>query len=361
MFDVFISNAFMTPILIILDFGYYAKQNKQKKLETQDEHRQNMRQVEAHDLYEGCAMDMASKYAVVSKTVLLTSFYASAIPFASIFSLIGLFLTYWFNKWVLLKRNILPNELGAQLQIAITHYIEWSAFLYALGSLFFYMNLTGSVNALLLIGIIISLSNIFLPMEAVNECLFSVGEPHLETQTFEEAKLDFLTDYDIENPITRKKALKDLMNHVNPGSAQHSPDDDPFEHVHDHAGKDCDPHDITLGKQARSNVDISHIIGDKQNRTKSKRRQRIEPGTIEFNQPQFANQNLGQPLMVDNGYGNQNQMGGNYMGNQMGGNYGGNMQAVQLDNPVNVVVYENAYEQPQPHHKHHHHHQNNNF
>jgi hypothetical protein len=342
MFDVFISNAFITPLMIVLDVGYFMKQSKQKKLQEIEEHKHTIRQVEAHDLFEGSAMDMASKYAVVCKTVLLTSFYAPAIPFASIFSLIGLFLTYWFNKYVLLKRNILPNELGAQLQLEITHYIEWSAFLYALGSLFFYDNLTGGTNILLIVALGISLVNIFLPMEHVNEAIFSVGEEHLETMTYEEAKLEFLTDYDIENPITRKKALKELLAHVNPESAtHHSNDDDPFDHLHDHAEKDSDAHDITLGKVHKKNVDIAHIVGERQPKTKSKRRPKIaadgaQGGTIEISVPKFGNPNLGQALI----------------GNE----------TVQLDTnfeTTTTTVFETQYEQPH-HNKHHHHHRDNN-
>jgi len=47
-------------------------------------------------------MDLPKRYAMVIKFVLLATFYAPAIPFALIYTVIGLGLWYWANKVVLL-------------------------------------------------------------------------------------------------------------------------------------------------------------------------------------------------------------------------------------------------------------------
>ena len=48
-------------------------------------------------------------------------------------------------------------------------------------------------------------------MQAINEKLFPIVDEVTETETFDEARLTFPTDYDIENPITRKVALQKYM------------------------------------------------------------------------------------------------------------------------------------------------------
>jgi len=44
---------------------------------------------------------MSLKYSHVIKTVLFTAFYAPAMPFAIIFSILGLVATYWIDKVLL--------------------------------------------------------------------------------------------------------------------------------------------------------------------------------------------------------------------------------------------------------------------
>lgn len=48
-------------------------------------------------------------------------------------------------------------------------------------------------------------------MEYINNILFPLDDDINEEISYREARLNFLTDYDIENPITRKEALKKHM------------------------------------------------------------------------------------------------------------------------------------------------------
>jgi len=54
----------------------------------------------------------------------------------------------------------------------------------------------------------ISIFHIYFPMEALNRKLLPVHQKACETKTFNEARLNFTTDYDIENPLTHTSALK---------------------------------------------------------------------------------------------------------------------------------------------------------
>jgi DNA repair ATPase RecN len=55
----------------------------------------------------------------------------------------------------------------------------------------------------------VSLFHIVFPMELLNKKLFKIKDEVTENITFETARLNFPTDYDLENPMTRKIALRE--------------------------------------------------------------------------------------------------------------------------------------------------------
>jgi len=65
--------------------------------------------------------------------------------------------------------------------------------------------------ALIWVTLGISLFHIIFPMEALNKKLFPIEDKVTETLTFEEARLAFNPDYDIANPLTHAKALRDYF------------------------------------------------------------------------------------------------------------------------------------------------------
>jgi len=65
--------------------------------------------------------------------------------------------------------------------------------------------------ALIWVTLGISLFHIIFPMEALNRKLFHIEDKVTETLTFEEARLAFNPDYDIANPLTHAKALRDYF------------------------------------------------------------------------------------------------------------------------------------------------------
>lgn len=102
----------------------------------------------------------------------------------------------------------------------MVEYLEWMAFMFALGNLMFIYTLKDSksdgvfdstTNAWAWVTIGISLFHIYFPMEWLNRILFPITKERTETDAYEQARFDFTTDYDIENPITRKQALRDFL------------------------------------------------------------------------------------------------------------------------------------------------------
>jgi len=97
MYYVFITNAFLPPLLNIFDSGYFFKLFKRYFLEKKGSSNK-MNQMKANSLYEGPNFDLPLKYAGMIKTVLLATFYAPAIPFSLVYTIIGLGLWFWTDK-----------------------------------------------------------------------------------------------------------------------------------------------------------------------------------------------------------------------------------------------------------------------
>lgn len=150
----------------------------------------------------------------------MTAFYAPAMPIAMLFQMVGLALIYWADKYFLLRKQVQPGSMGSSLNEGMTDLLEYCAFFYALGNLVFSITLIDSDENealqdgfhLLIVALALSLANAFMPMESINEYFFPIEANIQEDMKFKKARLGyFLTDYDIENPITRQEAIKEFL------------------------------------------------------------------------------------------------------------------------------------------------------
>ena len=71
--------------------------------------------LEINRIYEGTEIDLADKYAQVTKTIMLTFFYAYLLPLGVIIGILGLIVQYWIEKIMLLRRDKQPPPLGTTL------------------------------------------------------------------------------------------------------------------------------------------------------------------------------------------------------------------------------------------------------
>jgi len=216
MFYVFISNAFLTPILALLDPMYFLKLYQRKKVLKTDEETLKMTQLQAHALFEEPAMDLAVKNSLLVKTMLMTAFFAPAVPFALIFAIIGLVANYWADKYLLLRRNIFPIALQNQLCNEMLDRLEWMGFMFGAGNLLFILGLENAdgistynvvPQAVVIITLILGFVFAMLPSEAINERLFPIIDEVTEHNTYNGIRAEFPTDYEIQNPITRQEGL----------------------------------------------------------------------------------------------------------------------------------------------------------
>jgi len=220
MFYVFITNTFVTPIFNLLDPEYFYKLFVRRKFLNLGDNAVTT-QKEANTMYEGPVPNMSNKYAQSIKTLLLTAFYAPAMPIAIFFSLFGLLLTYWSDKYLFLRRNALPPALGHELNTSMLEYLDLMVLFWALGNYLFFGalvrtdgSLTYSMTSynviLMYVTLGLSIFNCVFPMKTLNANILRIKKlSSSESENYDEARKGFSTDYDLENPITRHQVFND--------------------------------------------------------------------------------------------------------------------------------------------------------
>jgi len=75
------------------------------------------------------------RYTILLKTMYLVSFYAPVLPSFLLWGMLSLFLTYWIDKYNLLRRRSVLDSMSTELSIEMTEMLEYCLILYALGNL----------------------------------------------------------------------------------------------------------------------------------------------------------------------------------------------------------------------------------
>ena len=230
MFFVFLINAFYVPVLDLLNpMHFYNKYKQKKALELGDSI--VMTQQTANTLFEGPQIEISNKYALVIKTMILTSFYAPGMPLVTLISLVGLIFSYWSEKYLFLRRNALPPTLSDWLNNSMIEYLNWAVVAFALGNIMFMATLINTdgelafssndkIIAFVTLGI--AAANILLPMKTLNMSFFKMNCEKKSVESYQEARQYFHTDYDLENPMTRHKALDTLIRKIHKSRSKRS-------------------------------------------------------------------------------------------------------------------------------------------
>lgn len=79
-------------------------------------------------IYEGPNFDLAIKYAGIMKTIFVTGFYAYELPIIVIYGVCYIILTYFVEKYLLLRRYSKPQLLDSKLSRVMLNFI-FSGFL----------------------------------------------------------------------------------------------------------------------------------------------------------------------------------------------------------------------------------------
>ena len=77
----------------------------------------------------------AKRYADIMKTVWFTFLYGGILPIGIIFSIIGLSLYYWVDKYNLIRRRTVKENLAKELPLQMIEMLELSVIFCAIGNM----------------------------------------------------------------------------------------------------------------------------------------------------------------------------------------------------------------------------------
>jgi hypothetical protein len=116
---MFIMNAFVGPTLWWVNIPLRILNYKRGKItqEKLDQEVPKRTQRELNKLFENPNVDFAFKFSYISKTILMTFFFAPLLPGGLIISFLGLIYAYFIEKYNMVKiykRPDMPNEVLAE-------------------------------------------------------------------------------------------------------------------------------------------------------------------------------------------------------------------------------------------------------
>ena len=113
-FFLFITNSYMSSIFNYFDIMWGYRLWQRYRIE-KDGDKCVIPQCEVNCLYEGHPVDIALRYANILKTVFFTALYAPFIPLGYLFSIIGLIINFWVDKYLLIRRYVCENKISYKL------------------------------------------------------------------------------------------------------------------------------------------------------------------------------------------------------------------------------------------------------
>ena len=218
-FFLFITNSYMSSIFNFFDIMWGVKLIKRYRALKAGKNSQ-MHQIEANTLFEGHPVDMALRFANVNKTLIFTGLFIPFIPLGIIFSMVGFCITYWVDKYLLLRRYVCANNLSYALPKAMFITAEWFMVAYASGNLFIFF-LPADDNGELkprgrlhntyfwfstVLWSVVIIYKLFIPSNFVHN-FFTKVRVRKEDVLYSEIKEKLPEDYDKFHPIYRRHGL----------------------------------------------------------------------------------------------------------------------------------------------------------
>ena len=150
-FYILIMNCIVTNLMNYFNIFWYIRLHKRKKVikEAKDDPEGHSINWEyAKLIFEGSPCDMSQRYASIVKTMFLCAFYSSVLPLANIIGIVTLFITYWVDKYRLLRRHREPKMLGRKLMHEMMDFLDFIPLFFLAGNIFFFRLQSISLKAM---------------------------------------------------------------------------------------------------------------------------------------------------------------------------------------------------------------------
>ncbi len=131
-----------------------------------------MTQKQANDLWENVALMMPKRYSMILILFLLTLGVSPFMPGLCLISVAGLFFMDWTMRYILLRRATFTIQIGHELAVMLASALPFANLLYSIMNLFYFRNIQGNWSLVMIIAVVISSINIFLPIRRVVDYFF---------------------------------------------------------------------------------------------------------------------------------------------------------------------------------------------
>jgi hypothetical protein len=199
-----ISVSFVSPILEFINFSYFLKKisvwrEMRKGIESK------LTQREANELFEGPKLDMATTYSKTGLLFLLVCLYTPILPILPLLALVGVFIQYWVEKYLLLRRYSVPEAMGSEMAKFYSSLIPYGMLLYAISNFIFLNELSDGKNDHGQWSLWFMIGYLILPVRIILN-MFTDSIERDDSFKYSQEWLKFIHDYDRNNPMTSVKA-----------------------------------------------------------------------------------------------------------------------------------------------------------
>ena len=205
---IFIVNITLTPFTFYFNPNLWLKISRRAKARLDlegvplEESKYTQRQL--NQIFENPSMDLGYKYSYLENILLTSLFYMSIFPIGTIFSFVALILTYFLEIYYLgfYKR---PELLNARLCKFFIQNFKIAISIFCIGNYIF----LGSIRKYnwSFINFIVFIVIAFIPYHSIKINLIGTTEGETSKGSYEEYYLMFPTDYEKQNPLTKKSAM----------------------------------------------------------------------------------------------------------------------------------------------------------
>ena len=213
MIIMFLVNSIVTPLVWTFSPLYYVKKFQIYLIEKNEKPNlyHNLNQKELNKLYELSDMDISYKYAYIAKTLLMTFLYVSIFPFGVLISLGGFFFCYFLEKYNYINYYKRPEMLNNTLFFFYVNNFVFFLFFLGVGDCIFLSKIYDgngwSYANLIILGILILVPFHYF----LNYDFIGFKESEINKLAFDDLYLDFYTDYERANPMTKKEGIKNYI------------------------------------------------------------------------------------------------------------------------------------------------------
>ncbi|CAD8147633.1 unnamed protein product [Paramecium octaurelia] len=204
---VLIMNAIFPWLFNLLDPYYFYRQYQIRKSQNQGQ-TCALTQREANLLFEGSPGDLSKKYATITKTLMLSFFYAQLIPLGVLISLSFIIIDYWVEKYLLIYRYSKGPTIGSQLaDEQVDTYIELAILLFSIGNCIWQVLLQDEIHYLVWFQLSLGIAQYLFPMDQIFDNFIKMEEPETQS-TFEDNQMFIWDDYGKRNPVTMQNEIE---------------------------------------------------------------------------------------------------------------------------------------------------------